>query len=252
MSQYRLVFPKENDYPHLAEILAQPRLSANYHQLIEASASAYFETSGITRWLFLKRFRVALAYLEQISPSETLLDAGTGIGFFLPTLSLLAKTIVAVDIGKYPLQLAQIMAKKRHLTNIIFKRAELTNLNLPGKYFDSIVALSVLEHIPPQNLKTIMTTLSQLLKPGGYLIVGLPREGSPIFKFFQQLERRLLRGHIARALKDERRKNYATLGHVSTANQIVQAVKTQFKVIAATDLPNALVKLYTIMLVQKL
>lgn len=249
---YQLKFPKKSDYSHLAEILAHPRLSAKYHQIIEASASAYFETSGITRWLFIKRFRVALTYLEKIDSSENLLDAGTGIGFFLPTLSSLAKTVMAVDIGKYSLRLAQTMAKKRHLTNVIFKCAGLTNLHLPGKYFNSIVALSVFEHILPQNLKSTMTLMSQLLTPGGYLIVGFPREGSPIFKFFQRLERSLCRSHITRALKDERRKKYATLGHVSTANQIIQAVKTQFKVISVTDLPTSLVKLYTVMLVQKL
>lgn len=245
----RLTFPKKSDYPQSLKILDKPGRSAAYHQLVEASASAYFETKGPTRWLFMKRFTLAKQYLWSIKPIDNLLDAGTGIGFFLPTLSRLAKSVTAVDYSPHTLAYAKKMCRKRQLKNIKFFQADLLRVNFNQK-FDLINTLSVLEHISPKQLPLIMRRFHSWLKPDGYLIAGWPNEGGKIFKLVQTWEKRLLRPKMLSSLKDEHR-HYKPLGHVSQSNQIYMAITQKFTKINYKSLPFSWLKFYSIGLWQK-
>jgi len=243
--RYQLKLPQKSDYPHGFRILDKPGLSAEYHQLLEASASAYFETKGPTKWLFMKRFHSAFDYLTQIGRTESILDAGTGIGFFLPTLSQFADTVTAVDYARHTLAYARLMCRKRQINKIKFIQADLLTLNLPKHSFDLINTLSVLEHIPPKQLPNLMAKFKSWLKPGGYLIAGWPNEGGKIFKIMQTWEKRLLRPRMLQSFVDEKR-HYKPLGHVSQSNQIFTAVTNSFKTIDYQYLPFPWLKFYSI------
>lgn len=243
--RYQLKLPQKSDYPNNLKILDKPGLSAEYHQLLEASASAYFETKGPTRWLFMKRFHSAFNYLKQIGRTESILDAGTGIGFFLPTLSQFADTVTAVDYAQHTLAYARSMCRKRKLTNIFFAQADLLKLDLPKHGFDIINTLSVLEHIPPEKLTSLMAKFKAWLKPDGYLIAGWPNEGGTIFKLAQTWEKRLLRPRMLQSFVDEKR-HYKPLGHVSQSDQIYSAVTKTFKTINFQSLPFPWLKFYSL------
>lgn len=232
----KLVFPKKSDYPGSLQILNQPSRSTAYHQLIEASASAYFETKGPAKWLFMKRFELAFNYLKSVGKVRSLLDAGTGLGYFLPSLSQAAGQITAIDYSKHTLVYAKKMCKKRKINNVNFVQSDLLNLRLGNKKFGIIIALSVLEHIPPQKLNQLMISFKKLLKPNGYLIAGWPNEGSLLFKLVQQLEKRLIRPQVFKSIHDEKAK-YKPLGHVAKGNQIEIAVTNNFKIIEIKSLP---------------
>lgn len=233
---YQLKFPNKSDYPNKLKILNKPNRSAEYHQLVEASASAYFETKGPAKWLFIKRFQVAVDYLSKIKKINSLFDAGTGIGFFLPTLSQLSKKIIALDYAQHTLRYAKAMCKKRKIVNINFVQGNLLNLKLGKQKFEVITALSVLEHIPPQKLNILMKNFKKILKPGGYLIAGWPNEGSLLFKLAQQLEKRIMRPKVFKSIHDTRAK-YVPLGHVAQSQQIEAAVTKIFKTKEIKSLP---------------
>lgn len=241
----KLFFPKKSDYPNRLKILNHPNRSTVYHQLVEASASAYFETKGPARWLFRKRFEVALKYLQPLKPINNLLDAGTGIGFFLPSLSQAVEQVTALDYSKHTLRYAKKMCQKRKVKNIDFIHGDLLNLKLGNKKFDVITALSVLEHIPPQKLNQLMTGFKKMLKPGGYLIAGWPNEGNWLFKFAQQLEKRLMRPKVFKSIHDDKAK-YKPLGHVSQSDQIYSAVTKVFKTVNYQFLPFSWLKFYSL------
>ena len=82
--RYQLKLPKKSDYPDRLKILDKPNRSAAYHQLIEASASAYFETKGPTKWIFFKRFQVAFDYLNQLVKLNHYLMPVPVLAFFYP------------------------------------------------------------------------------------------------------------------------------------------------------------------------
>lgn len=241
----QLILPQKSDYPDNLKILDRPGLSAEYHQLLEASASAYFETKNPARWLFMKRFKSAFNYLKQIGQVESILDAGTGIGFFLPTLSRQAKKITALDYAKFTLKYAKNMCQKRKITNIEFIQGDLLNIKLDNRKFDMINTLSVLEHIPPEQLLTLMAKFKAWLKPGGYLIAGWPNEGGAIFKLAQTWEKQLFRPRMLQSFKDEKR-HYKPLGHVSQSDQIYTAVTKIFKPVDYQTLPFPWLKFYSL------
>ena len=246
----KLVFPKKSDYPDRLKILNHPNRSAAYHQLVEASASAYFETKGPARWLFMKRFQAAFNYLKSIGKIKSLFDAGTGIGFFLPSLSQLAEQVTALDHSKHTLRYAEKMCQKRKVKNIDFIQADLLKLKPGNKKFDIITALSVLEHIPPQKLNQLMASFKKILKPNGYLIAGWPNEGNWLFKLAQQLEKRLMRPKVFKSIHDDKAK-YKPLGHVANAKQIEAAVIKNFKSSEIKSLPWIFPSFYRIGYFQK-
>jgi len=242
--RYQLKLPQKSDYPHSFRILDKPGRSAAYHQLVEASASAYFETKGPTRWLFMKRFQVAGSYLKKIGRVENILDAGTGIGFFLPTLVRQSKSVLALDYAQHTLRYAKTMCRKRKIKNVKFVRADLLTIKLKQK-FDIINSLSVLEHIPPSKLPQLMRLFRSWLKPGGYLIAGWPNEGGKLFKLAQTWEKKFLRPRMLQSFVDEKR-HYKPLGHVSQSNQIFTAVTNSFKTIDYQYLPFPWLKFYSL------
>lgn len=139
-----LIFPEKSDYPCNLTKLNNNQYSNLYRQLVESSASAYFETNPLTRYYFKKRFQLALDLIPRYKKEQNILDAGCGIGFFLPTLTQFSQNIWAIDYAKYSLQYTRFMCQKRKLQSIKFKRLGLTdNLPFPAKKFDLVICLSV-------------------------------------------------------------------------------------------------------------
>ncbi len=241
----KLVFPKKSDYPNRLKILDHPNRSTVYHQLVEASASAYFETKGPARWIFRKRFQIALNWLNQLPKINSLLDAGSGIGFFLPSLAKTVGQITAVDYAQHTLRYAKEMCRKKKINNIKFIQADLLTLKLPLKKFDCLVALSILEHILPLQLKQLMKKFSIWLKPGGYLIAGYPNEGSQLFEWIKNLEKKLLRPKVYKSLHDAKA-DYQPLGHVAKAKEIHQSIINKFTLINEYHLPFSWLKFYSL------
>lgn len=217
------IFPNKSDYPQKLNLLGAKQPSNLYRQLLESSASAYFETNLITRYFFRKRFHLALQLIPRERTNLEVLDAGSGIGFFLPALSMFSKNIWAVDYAQHSLTYAEHMCKKRKLKKVHFKQVDLTgNLSFAAKRFDLIICLSVLEHI--KDLDKVLSNFKGVLKTDGVLIIGYPNEDNLIFRIFQYLEKRLFRPRVFTTLQGTR------LIHVSRAHQINSVVKKYFRI----------------------
>lgn len=55
-----------------------------------------------------------------------------------------------------------------------FQVGQITNLKFPKNYFDCVVVLEVMEHIPPRLTFKALSQVYKVLKPGGYLMVSVP------------------------------------------------------------------------------
>ncbi|MCL4460050.1 MAG: class I SAM-dependent methyltransferase [Chloroflexi bacterium] len=158
-----LDIPAKTDYP--------PYIFSTAYGL-ESCASAYYETNFLIRRVFIQRMKETIKLIPPRS-YKCILDAGTGIGFLLPTLSHLAQCVVAVDYSQI-LTTTMQMVKRRHLTNIYPCQADLTNLPFDANSFDLIICLSVLEHIPEP--AEVLGEFRRVLKRDGVAIVGYPVE----------------------------------------------------------------------------
>lgn len=101
-------------------------------------------------WLFLKE------QLGLIDSEALILDVGAGRGDFADLL--IGLNSIALDIYPYP------------EVDVV---CDLTQVNpFRPKSFDAILLLNVLEHI--YNTHEMLAILSNLLKPGGFLLVAIP------------------------------------------------------------------------------
>ena len=192
----------------------------------------------------MKRFKTAIQYLANLEKIDHLLDAGTGIGFFLPTLISAADQVSAIDNTDFSLKYAKSMIEKRGLKGITFKKAYLKKLPFKKNQFEVVVCMSVLEHILPENLNQVTREFKRVLKPNGLLIAGFPNEGSILFKVLQKTERVMFRRQAFKAFEKEDRGKHQTLGHVSTAQQITKVIKSNYKMLEYDSLPFWGLKLY--------
>lgn len=127
-----------------------------------------------------------------------ILEVGCGIGNFSRLLSQYGK-IHATDINKDYLKRVKKELKlqgHKHIT-VGFGNIEKKNFSFkPGRKFDSIVCLNVLEHL--KNDLRSLKNLYSILKPGGFLILLVPADN-------------ILYGEIDRAISHYRRYGKAEL-----------------------------------------
>ncbi len=104
-------------------------------------------------------------------PYESLLDVGYGSGLLLPTLSQICKDLVAIDRVTDPASVMPILSGLGIKATLL--KGDVASACLDGKQFDLIVAFSVFEevseHLP------VLSRIYEALKPGGELLVGMPR-----------------------------------------------------------------------------
>ena len=187
-------------------------------RLDEAAFPAYSHPNPIINWLFWQRIRTAMNHIERTAPYETILDFGCGSGVMLPFLSQHSKHVTAIDIDLLPLErVKEHIPLASNVTVIDANQTPISQL-LPDS-FDLINALDVLEHV--DDLPKTLSTLINLLKPGGQLVVSGPTEN-----ILYQIGRKLAGSEYSGAyhergideIKDELRK-LAQLKHIATLYQ---------------------------------
>jgi 2-polyprenyl-3-methyl-5-hydroxy-6-metoxy-1,4-benzoquinol methylase len=77
--------------------------------------------------------------------------------------------VLAIDLAENLLELADRKAKKRGLTNIEFRVADMLDLGLPGSNFDAVICVFGIFFVP--DMQQAVRELWRLLRPGGQLAI---------------------------------------------------------------------------------
>jgi len=101
-----------------------------------------------------------------IQGHETVLEIGTGSGYFTSVLAKLSQSVVTIELDKQLSELAQNKVKKLNLKNITFINDDALAYNFNNEQYDTIVIGCAL---PNKN-----ENFFRLLKPGGklFMVVG--------------------------------------------------------------------------------
>ena len=96
-----------------------------------------------------------------ITPGMTVADVGTGVGYMLPYLSAVAKSVVAEDIFPDFLDKARAKAKDSELKNVKFVQGKADDPKL-GQGIDLVLILDVYHHFdyPDKMLASIAASLN--------------------------------------------------------------------------------------------
>jgi ubiquinone/menaquinone biosynthesis C-methylase UbiE len=153
------------------------------------------------------------------------LEIGAGIGEHLEYESLTAEQLT----GYYALELRENMAAKLRIRfpdiKVVVGDCQ-TGLAFPDGYFDRILAIHVLEHLP--NLPAAIAEMSRLCeKDRGYFSVVIPCEGSLAYTIARRIS-------AQRIFEKRYRQSYRWLierEHLNRPHEILDELRAYFKII---------------------
>jgi len=113
---------------------------------------------------------VTLQALESlIPPNLTVLDIGTGTGYFLLPLAKVTAKVIGVDHSPQMLELARRNARTAGLQNVELRVGEIDDLPLRDAEVDAVFAGLVLHHAPDP--AKVILEMARVVKPGGTVTV---------------------------------------------------------------------------------
>jgi ubiquinone/menaquinone biosynthesis C-methylase UbiE len=116
-----------------------------------------------------------LVELAEIKPGDRVLDIATGIGEPAVTAAMKVKPdgrVVATDISPQMIAIAKARAKSLGLDNLMeFRESDAEKLDFPKSSFNAVLSRWGLMFLP--NLQMALTTISQLLIPGGRIAAAV-------------------------------------------------------------------------------
>jgi len=125
---------------------------------------------------------------DQVPPGTKILECGCGTGQLTNFLSITNRTVFGTDICLNSLALGREFQRKNHLDNAHFLQMNLFRPSFKPGSFDLVVSNGVLHHT--SDPFRAFQSISKLVKPGGYILVGLyHRYGRLITDFRRQVFR---------------------------------------------------------------
>lgn len=131
--------------------------------------------------LYRDRIEQSLSLLTP--PYESILEIGYGSGILLPTLCSMGSNVYGVDTDSEPLRVLKSLRKVGCTAELV--RGDIQQADFPEEHFDLIVSISVFEHI--RDLSPVVSKIFRLLRPGGELLVGMPRVDTAMSAAFRMI-----------------------------------------------------------------
>lgn len=140
---------------------------------------------------FRRRAVTVVEYLDP-KPSDLILDAGCGLGFYLALLSRVSGSrLVGLEISQQRLMDAAGDEDVRAELYV----GDVTRLPFEPGTFDKVILSEVIEHLPDD--RAALAEARRVLKPGGVLAITVPNAGYPLlWDPLNYVRERLRLGHF--------------------------------------------------------
>lgn len=121
--------------------------------------------------LYRRRVEMALAHC---AGGERILEVGYGSGVTFLNLAPKYKEIHGIDLFADADAVTQMWRQQGLETHL--KQGDLLALPYPDNYFDTVLLISILEHVRAEDQAQAMREIHRVLKPGGQMVYGVPVE----------------------------------------------------------------------------
>jgi ubiquinone/menaquinone biosynthesis C-methylase UbiE len=140
------------------------------------------------------RRRVELC-LAECKGGDSILEVGFGSGLTFLNLNAMYKKIYGLDLSCDVEEVAQVFAP-------LGIRPELRNGNVvhmpyQDHQFDTVLLISILEHLKPEELDLAFAEIKRVLKPGGQVVYGVPVERPFMVAMFTLLGYNIRKHHFS-------------------------------------------------------
>jgi SAM-dependent methyltransferase/Tfp pilus assembly protein PilF len=109
-----------------------------------------------------------------VHPEILVAGCGTGLHAILAATSYYQSKVLAIDLSRTSLAYAKRKATEIGITNVEFAQADILKVGALDRRFDVIESFGVLHHL--RDPSAGLAQLVKLLKPGGYMMLGLYSE----------------------------------------------------------------------------
>jgi SAM-dependent methyltransferase len=144
---------------------------------------------------------------DQIPPGALVLECGCGTGQLSNFLSISNRTLFGTDICVNSLRLGQTFRDENDLRGALFLQMNLFRPCLKPDRFDLVIANGVLHHTSDPLLA--FRSIASLVKPGGYILLGLYHRYGRLITDVRRLVFRLLGDRFAFLDPNLRRDGFA-------------------------------------------
>ena len=121
----------------------------------------------------LYRRRVEMC-LEECTGGEKILEVGFGTGLSFLNLQSMYKQIHGIDLTADISQVREVFAA--HNIHPDLRTGNVTQLPYGDGMFDTVLLVSILEHLKPAEQGNAFSEIKRVLKPGGQVVYGVPVE----------------------------------------------------------------------------
>ena len=119
------------------------------------------------------RRRVELC-LSECRGGESILEVGFGSGLTFLNLNGMYKKIHGLDLSCDVNEVARVFAPLEIHPDL--RNGNVLDMPYPEDQFDTVLLISILEHLKPEELDRALQEVRRVLKPGGQIVYGVPVE----------------------------------------------------------------------------
>ena len=130
-----------------------------------------FYTYPIIGGLYRRRVELCLA---ELTGGPRVLEVGFGSGLTFRNLLRKYERVYGIDKGVDLDMVTEFFRGKG--MDVDLRKGTVINLPFPDMFFDSILLISILEHLRGEELRRAFRELVRVLKPSGQLVYGVPVE----------------------------------------------------------------------------
>ncbi len=156
----------------------------------------------VLNWLEKKCLRKILFFLIKNENLKNVLDIPCGTGRITGVLAELKLNIIASDISKEMIDVAQ--RRLSHFSTIHYEIRNIKDTQFDSNIFDCITCIRLLHHLGSEDRICILSELARVTKK--YLIVNIPYS-SPWYRFRRRLKRILKQGVSRVSISEEELQN---------------------------------------------
>ena len=151
-----------------------------------------FYNTPIIGKLYRKRVELCLA---ELTGGKRVLEVGFGTGVTFLNLRERYEEIHGIDLTADVAPIAELW--KRHGVETHLRAGSVLELPYPDEHFDSVLLISILEHLKPEQQPIAMNEIRRVLRPGGQMVYGVPVERSFMVFAFKMLGTDIRKEHFS-------------------------------------------------------
>jgi ubiquinone/menaquinone biosynthesis C-methylase UbiE len=110
--------------------------------------------------------------LHRCKGGERVLEVGYGSGVTFLNLIKKYKEVHGIDLKANAQEITAMFASKG--VQVSLRQGNLLQMPYEDAFFDTVLLISILEHLQPADLLTAFQEIRRVLKPGGQVVYGVP------------------------------------------------------------------------------